>query len=552
MDGVRRHDMRSGTTEAGELVAPTYDQAEEHVTQASPPVQDDDAIHPDDAEDSMLSSTEIAPRRDRHSKHVESLNLHIVAAHAAAEERANSWPAAPRSQPYNILQKRIESFQRRSNRLDATREEAFAIRMELKFFRSNYRHQHKHVDESQRTLNDHVELMVRNDDFVSTRENLLFLYGRARGDYLGLEDQSGKLQALEDRLTDLEATMRNMENQLTNNSEKILGILRHLNPAARDKGEKQEVPHTIGASTDQFSSDEEKDHVSSISSHVHPLLEEYWDKAGDVKVAKSRYIEVLKDHEDRRVQRNHQEDQGTVLELSEADFDLICEAERNAAHKAIRDAIGVRDQAKAECFEHGINPDQYRNVGDELDDVVDESTLVAEAGEFDHMKPTSIHYPSGLYHAPGPPVILTMTSPNGEAVVVNEIQAEQPSINEDVERWIESVPPQQADQLLQSNTDGVPPTSAGPIDVERLRWELEQYLARYDSADLFARLASYGIDLPSSTKQDMGRMASHAKSALSGTSRSSSESRIPALLKMNIPHAEIIAGISEAARGRRR
>jgi hypothetical protein len=91
------------------------------------------------------------------------------------------------------------------------------------------------------------------------------------------------------------------------------------------------------------------------------------------------------------------------------------------------------------------------------------------------------------------------------------------------------------------------PTSS---HIDFLRRELEQYLLKHGSAEVIGQLSTLGIELPSSTKENIDHMATRARSTLSDRSRTSSESRLSALLKTGIHRSELKAKLSEAPRGR--
>lgn len=459
------------------------------------------------------------------------------------DERSKSWPATARNnEPFSVLQRRIKSFKRRSQRIDAGRNEALAIRSELKFLRKNYRQQHKFVDESQKKLNEHIELVIKSDDFVTTRDDLIVLYGHARADYLDLTEQSGKLQALEDRLADLDVSLQAQEKLLSQNAERILGLLRHLDPATRDEGEEQEAPILQGAPTDQFSTEDDADYAASESSLGHPLLEEYFEVAGDVTVAKQRLTELLKEQQEQRTHRIFQEDQGMVLEETESAFEARCASERENADRNIQAAILLKDQLRSRCLATGIDPDKHRHAGSqdhEIEDVSSQDGTHRVRLHLNYGRPASI------------PVILTEAGEFGDVVEVDQRQISIPEVAQNVKRWIDRIDGESIEPLLDHvNTMDGPQQDPDATQVSDWRKELEQYLIEHGSAKIFTKLAAYGIELPFSSKEEFDRIAIAANSTLSNHSRSSSESELGRLIKAQFSYSELLAEFGDLFRGR--
>ena len=521
-DRNQNGDVRN-TTENGDIRNTTEDPPK-RVPPADSPLglmdqEDLDLVIPD----SLHASTELKGKK-HHPPQL--LHPHGPDNVDAPEKRSTSWPAARRSQGFVPLQKRIESFQRRSDRLASLRERAFSIRMELKFLRNNYRQQHKFVDESQRNLNDHIEQMMKSDDFISTRDEYLLYYARARDDYLRLEEQSSKLQAFENDLTNVEETIERQEKQLRQTSDRILRVLHHLGPTTRDEGDERDVPNTLVAPSEYFSSEDEGDHESTKSSHGNPLLDDYFDKAGNVKVAKGRLLELFKEHEDKRADRIHQQDQGVDLLDSDADFERQCEIERKAAEKDIQHAIILRDKAKATCRENGIDPDLHRHASEILDDAVDGSTAISNSQA---QQPHRIRLHLSQNDTPGPSTIVTKTGPFGEAMVVDDDQPDLPPVEDTVERWFESMDQQINESLEQVRPGDTTPRKDSPSRLALLTHELEPYFAKREDAETIAQLVARRLEPTPLVKLDKEQLAPSTGSYTSfNHSRSSSESRLTA------------------------
>lgn len=470
------------------------------------------------------------------------------------EARSRSWPPAPRAPALANLQKSIETFQRRLKRLDAEREQAMLTYMELKFLRDTYQKQHKFVDESQLSFVNHVEHMIQTNDFNTTRGELFSRYGKARGDYHDLKTQSTSLQSLEDQLYSLEESIRQREQTLAGTSEKLLWWLQHLNPDSRDVEENQGMSYAAGDLTENFSLDQDSAPATAASSEGDPLLEHYFDSAGWVKVYRRRLNEVLKEHEERRVQRMQLEDQGNDLLPPEAEFEQACTEERTAAETAIKDAINRRDHAWHECIRHGINPDDHRNATSD--------TLIAP--------PDEVVIPNGLINQPSDvelgltfestndiPVTFLKTGPQGEIILAADDDSPDPGqTTSNVEQWIESVEepplPPMLGRLGENNN--TPRRRSSPTPSRRSPTALhvteqdKEYLLRHGGTDIFSRL---GLELPISHQRNVKPETRNARSAnMSDHSRSSSESRISVLLKSNLSQDELKAQLLDA-RGRR-
>ena len=497
-----------------------------------------DAVGLDEILDSMRASMDVKRESRRRAQFPQLPDPEID---QGPRVSSRSWSTGPRYQTFGVLERRIKSFQRRSDQLEAKREEALGIRVQLKFLRNNYRQQHVFVDESQRCLNNHIDEIIRLDDFVTTRENLTFYYGRARGDYLGLQEQSDTLQALEDKLTQIDSTIVTWEAQLRVRSEKMLDKLRQIDRSAYGEGDEFKAHHLQGAATDEVSTDEDLDMISSEASSCNPLLEDYFDKAGDVGVHKSRLMELLKDQEERCIQRDLQLDQGVTADIPDLEFNLMCFAEREAADEAIRNAVTVREAVRARCLEAGLNPDEYRRAAEEGDEISEKSE---EAKEIRLIRPA--HFSS---HAERNSLIAIGAGPDGEAIQIDVQQAEAPRVTETVQQWIESIDEDHIEPLLGQVAAENTSTKRDPLHTVRYRRELAQYLVKHGSAEVIARLARYGIDLPSSTREGMDRAANYSRMSISDRSRASSESRLSTLLRSNIHHVQLISDISGAARG---
>lgn len=458
--------------------------------------------------------------------------------HQDHEERASSWPAAPRGHFLATFQKYNRRVLRRIARLNRTRDNVLHIRSELVFSRQQYQQRHKFVDESQRTFLKVLDDMVRTEEFIAYRQQLHSLYGECRGDLVTLEQQRKTVQDLEYKLRKLEYSMLLQERALAEAIGKV-NQFRQLDLGRSEGGELPELRMLLATSTDDPSlSEHGADSIDAPSSAGDPLLVDYFDKAGDVNVMKDRLFELENEHADRQAKRAQQEDQGLILPDVVDEFELAFQAERKEAQNNLDAAVKAKERALKACHQEGIDPEDHKPPRSEQGD---DALQMSNAQDAENPLPgPDADFPTGI--------LIT-----GDTLGYNETSEgleQDPTKLSNIEHWIDQIEGDQADasQIIDwldeigERSQGGRPLSLGPRYVA---WKHgEQVLENFETT----RNLGFSSGMDDHRSRPFGGVPNQVSGSFfrqDTRSRSSSESRLASLRRFSPTHQDAIRRLSD-------
>ena len=490
---------------------------------------------PDTAEVRDADSTRLRPQQTQQSQ---------IPGHLSSEDRSASWPAVSGGQHIPIFRKRVQAYLRRSSKLDRRRDRVLFLRKQVVYEREEYRNKLRFVEESQRKFFEHLDSMMRNENFVASRPRLNGIYGEARADYLLLEEQLRKTRRLEDQLNQLEYSMQEREKTLTATAAKLLAVLRKFDPSKRDAKDLHELGASLAASTDEPSTSEYVADSTDTEPSVTPsALADFYDKAGDVNVMKDRLLEVDTENRDMLTRRMMQEDQGSNMSYADPEFEQY-QAERKAAERELDEAISAREHALAICLEQGIDPEAVKSGSPDLPEMVTTSTTAPER-RIRNQRAKSRITEGAFEISPG---LLITPEILGDKILDTTEQEESESKNKAtdlVALWIDSIDETQTNPWLEQ-LNATEEASPRPQPAMRFSFPSRsaQMRAQY-GMDGLIRTAP-GPYTPRSYEPPREAPGASVRPPIRVAARSrSSESGLSILRKQNLPHDFVLRRLSE-------
>ena len=251
--------------------------------------------------------------------------------------------AAQRGEQQVALRGYVSSFLRRYNKFAPLRAEILLLRSRAEFEMMVGADQRRFVSESQdRFLHEAAILCDSLPPGVSTSK-LLAAHAQVVRDHKRQAERMVRAYDIETQLSKSEYALQQKEFRLAQAASKILELLDQLD--LPDQGGSQpSTPASI-----------------AVEEATPPLVEYYFDKVGDVGLARDNIIELQLEHREERETRIFQEDQGIVLGVSEDEFEETFSRQLAEAEAALAEAIRRADNAKQVCIDDNLNPELYRN-----------------------------------------------------------------------------------------------------------------------------------------------------------------------------------------------
>ncbi|KAK3050778.1 hypothetical protein LTR09_008144 [Extremus antarcticus] len=462
----------------------------------------------------------------------------------APEDRSASWPVFARSQT-DTLRRYTQALARRSTKLEEQRSAAQLLRSDLKQQRKKYQQYHRYLEESHAILLDHLDEMIVTDDLVSSREALYKRYGVTRADSIILRRQSGRIQDIEDALDQLEASMTTRETSFKRIAQRIVGIHRRhgdgdTNRLAEDITEF--APTTATPSID--SAEAETDAASSAVSESPPLVLEYRDRAGDMKVMQDRLFALEQEYAETMQNQTMREDQTLEGELPTLYLSPEFETELLQARHDLDVARRAREDARIACLDHGLNPDAQRATTANHDEgpTSEHADVAPEAGDLPNRMPSWLE--RGNMNMP-PEIVLSSNEIEGNLLSDVEMHTPKQDPTDKVEQWMESmnVTP------LRERSAGTGAPSRPPLQNRHsypcnLRMHVRQ---PFNSVEQTLD----GFRFPSENDQDSYVIVQDTDMISPSLSRfdarSLSSSGLDSLKRLNIPHDEVQTTVMQQA-----
>lgn len=227
----------------------------------------------------------------------------------AASAKPNPVPLAS-SEQLRDLHNSSQLFLHRIQSLVSLRDELLTLRNQAKFELERWRGNRTFVDESRSRLFQAAEKALVTLDQDGSGDELRKAYALAVDDYDREANLAMRVVDLESRLSNHESGMQNAERALDTSARSMRRLLVQMtllddeDPAASSR-----------AATTSRSSPEHR------ATRIHPLVQHYLDKVGDLKLLRERLFDLDQEHMQQKGFREFLQDQELELEVPEKKFD---------------------------------------------------------------------------------------------------------------------------------------------------------------------------------------------------------------------------------------
>lgn len=246
------------------------------------------------------------------------------------------------------LRSAVSSFMRRYNRFAPLRAENLLLRSRMEFEWTVCADQRRFVAESHERF---MREATAFGDSLATQPSaqyqmakLLSAHAQVARDHQRQAEHLVRTYDTETQQSKLEYSLQQKEYRLAQAAQRIFEVLEHFDLPDHGVSEPSEAPSVINQEED-----------------VPALVQYYFDKAGDVGLARDNIIELELDHREERERRDLQEDQGVLLSMSEEEFEETFRKQLVDAETGLVEALRRADNAKQVCIDADLDPELYRN-----------------------------------------------------------------------------------------------------------------------------------------------------------------------------------------------
>lgn len=233
-------------------------------------------------------------------------------------------------------------FSRRSTSLQSLREHVLLLR-------SRARDQWNQCQDYQRFVEDSQHAFAKAASEGTDSNQLTKLHEQVLSDHQAHNELCNQFIRMEAEIGDLEFSLGEKEaavGSMARSMSRLLGDLGFHDPS-------------------DFVSAIESRPISPSEGHsstdLHPLLQEYFDKAGDLNVFYERLGEVDSEFEDARLHMHHEQEQDRPVGISEAELESLYQHERSQIVAELETSSKLVEAAKVACLQEGLDPDNFRD-----------------------------------------------------------------------------------------------------------------------------------------------------------------------------------------------
>ena len=255
--------------------------------------------------------------------------------------------AADYGEQYLNLRKANTSFLRRYNQFAPVRAEVLLLRSRMEFEWTVCSDQRRFVAESHDTFMREAASLC--DAFATapvmphSPTKLLTALAQVVHDHQRQAEHASRTYDTETQLSRLEYSLQQKEYRVAQAAQRIVEILDQI--GLPDPGASE--PSVAASVVNQ--------------ENVPALVQYYFDKAGDVGLAREHIIELEVEYREGREKRMFQEDQGILLSMSDEEFEETFKKQLLEAESGLADALRRVDNAKQVCIDSDLDVELYRN-----------------------------------------------------------------------------------------------------------------------------------------------------------------------------------------------
>ncbi|KAK5123694.1 hypothetical protein LTR85_002330 [Meristemomyces frigidus] len=271
----------------------------------------------------------------------------------SGEQRAatSPWTQYPPAQrganagSYDVVEKRARQVMAQQAKLEPLKRDVQVVRDRANYEWEARYHQRRFVQDSQKAFMEEADALLSRLPPDPAFSKLQTLYQDVRNDQQALVEQAAISRTIEADLSDLQYRMIKKEGSLTKAVRRLLDSMQSLELATVSaQSDAEHRPHSSRSQTETLP-------------EINPLLAEYYDKVGDVRIMQERIADLSADHGDEQVRRAFQADMGEHSKMSEQDFGATYSSMLWEAERALSDAVQAAEVARATCLQSGLEVD---------------------------------------------------------------------------------------------------------------------------------------------------------------------------------------------------
>lgn len=231
---------------------------------------------------------------------------------------------------------------RRYNELALSRQEVLLLRSRVQYDWTRCVDQRRFVSESHEAFMHEATSIYRALDSDHSTVMLGKLLTQADNDYKRHEELLLETRGVEKQLSEAEYALQGKETQMAQAAQRSIDLLSQF-----------ELPNP-GQYQPSIAPSEERE------KEVPFLVQNYFDKAGDVRLERERIMDLEVEHRQERARRILLEDQEQALDISEEEFEDDFNKQISEAETALQEAFRKSETAKQCCLDDGLDPELYR------------------------------------------------------------------------------------------------------------------------------------------------------------------------------------------------
>lgn len=223
------------------------------------------------------------------------------------------------------------------------------LRADVLLRRHRLQHEWKQCADQRRFVSDSHDAFLREATMmcdnvhsgVST-ERLAMLLEQVSEDHKRQAEHLVKTYNSETELGDAEFDLQKREYQLAKAAQDVVDVINQM-----------ELPSPAGAPPSTSASEVVQDEIPA-------LVENYFEKAGDVRLAQDSIMELRMEYREEREKRIFQQDQDIELPISDEEFDEMYNKQLADAEIVLAEATRKSENAKQVCHDSNLDPELYR------------------------------------------------------------------------------------------------------------------------------------------------------------------------------------------------
>ena len=249
------------------------------------------------------------------------------------------------------LKDATSSFLRRDARLGQLRERTLLLRSRAKFEWNNCHNYRQFVKQSQEAFNEGAAAIMNlsaSEEYGERLDRLRSLHDQVMRDFEAQNEYAERSNALQTELGELEFELQKKEISVKEAGDTMKQILSDL-----------VLPGYSSAAT-AVESELPPSPSTQHSEQLDPLIENYFQKVGNVNNLLEQINEFNVDYVDAHGERLFKVDHEQALDLSDEDFERLWQEGRERMDEQLAEAERQAENARIACLDNGLDPEKQR------------------------------------------------------------------------------------------------------------------------------------------------------------------------------------------------